>query len=206
MGGPSARALLLVAFLLALLGAVAPAVAPTAGERPVEGVVLPVVDPGGRLGLLLALWDSEPAESLVLPVVGATRFDFLDTFDDPRPGGRRHEGIDIFAARGTPVLSAADGVVLRVGRNNLGGNSVMTLGPGFQRFYYAHLDAYAGGLAPGALLRAGEPVGYVGNTGNAERTPPHLHFGIYAAEPAWSAVNPFTLLRSARRVTALPAR
>lgn len=198
--------MLLLPSLLVLLGAVAPAVAPPGGEGPAEGVVLPVVDPDGRLGRLLALWDSDPMESLVLPVAGATRFDFLDTFGDPRAGGRRHEGIDIFAARGTPVLSAADAVVLRAGWNNLGGNSVMVLGPGFQRFYYAHLDAYAEGLAAGALLRAGDLIGYVGNTGNAERTPPHLHFGIYAAEPRWTAVNPFTLLRSARRATALPAR
>jgi murein DD-endopeptidase MepM/ murein hydrolase activator NlpD len=138
-----------------------------------------------RLGAMPA-----PA-SLPVPVAGVAPRQLADTWGGARSGGRRHEGIDIFARRGTPVLSATEGIVLRVGTNSLGGQVVWVLGPGGQRHYYAHLDSY-GDVHAGMRIDAGAIVGYVGNTGNAATTPPHLHYGIYTAG---GAVNPYPFLR-----------
>ncbi|HYG42573.1 MAG TPA: M23 family metallopeptidase [Bordetella sp.] len=130
--------------------------------------------------------------SLPVPVAGIGPRQLADTWGAARSAGRRHEGIDIFAARGTPVLSATEGVVTRVGTNSLGGQVVWVLGPGRQMHYYAHLDGYAD-VAPGTLVKPGTPLGHVGNTGNARTTPPHLHYGIYQAG---GAINPYPLLRA----------
>ncbi|MBV7485699.1 M23 family metallopeptidase [Bordetella sp. BOR01] len=130
--------------------------------------------------------------ALPVPVAGVAPRQLADTWKAARSAGRQHEGIDIFAARRTPVLSATEGVVTRVGRNTLGGQVVWVLGPGRQMHYYAHLDGYAD-VAPGALVMPGTPLGYVGNTGNARTTPPHLHYGIYQAG---GAINPYPLLRA----------
>jgi murein DD-endopeptidase MepM/ murein hydrolase activator NlpD len=78
-----------------------------------------------------------------------------------------------------------------VGENRLGGNTVTVLGAGGRAYYYAHLDAYAHGLAAGQYVSAGTPLGYVGTTGNAAGTPPHLHFGVYTAQ---GPINPLPLL------------
>lgn len=128
------------------------------------------------------------ARSLPNPLPGRG---LTDTWGGARSGGRRHEGIDIFAPRGTPIHAATRGVVLNVGPNGLGGRTVMILGPGGQRHYYAHLDRYAD-LAEGQWIKAGDVVGYVGDSGNARGTPPHLHYGIYTAS---GAINPYPLLR-----------
>ncbi|WP_459617164.1 M23 family metallopeptidase [Bordetella sp. 2513F-2] len=128
--------------------------------------------------------------SLPVPVQGVRPSGLVDTWGAARSEGRTHEGIDIFARRGTPVLSATEGVVTRLGTNRLGGKVVWVLGPGRQMHYYAHLDGYAD-VQPGDLVQAGTPLGYVGNTGNARTTPPHLHYGIY--EPG-GARNPYPLL------------
>jgi murein DD-endopeptidase MepM/ murein hydrolase activator NlpD len=95
-------------------------------------------------------------------------------------GRRRHEGIDIFAPRGTPVVAAVDGWVTRQTTNRLGGNVVWLWAPSRRlSLYYAHLDRQA--VAPGERVAAGAIIGYVGNTGNAARAAPHLHFGVYAS-------------------------
>ncbi len=109
-------------------------------------------------------------------------------------GARSHEGIDIFAARGSPVLAMADGFISRVGENNLGGKVV------FQQhrklpftLYYAHLDSQI--AVAGSSVRKGDTIGLVGNTGNARTTPPHLHLGIYTRDGAinpWSFIQPKT--------------
>ncbi|WP_313706720.1 M23 family metallopeptidase [Massilia sp.] len=141
--------------------------------------------------------------SLPVPVRGVQERALRDTWGGARGGGRKHEGIDIFAKRGTAVISSTEGVVLRVGTNRLGGQVVWVLGPGGQRHYYAHLDRYAD-IENGQRVRAGTILGYVGTTGNAAGTPPHLHYGIYEAG---GAINPYPLLRSrapARQAT--PAR
>ena len=124
---------------------------------------------------------------LPVPVQGVQAARIADTWGGARSGGRRHQGVDIFAARGTPVLSATRGLVARIGDHGIGGKHVWVLGPGGERHYYAHLDEWAPGLHAWQVVRAGEPLGAVGTTGNARGTPPHLHYGIYASG---GAVNP----------------
>lgn len=136
-------------------------------------------------------WLDAPS-SLPVPVQGIAPRQLTDTWGAARSGGRSHEGIDIFAKRGTPVLSATQGVVTRIGENTLGGQVVWVMGPGRQMHYYAHLDGYAD-IRRGQLVAPGDVLGFVGNTGNAKGTPPHLHYGIYAAG---GALNPYPLLRA----------
>src|SRR5688572_9031013 len=128
--------------------------------------------------LRLAL--EEPAESLPLPIAKLPQTTLRDSWGAPRGNGRTHQGIDIFAPKGTPVTATSRGLVFRVGQNELGGNVVWILGPGRQMHYYAHLDRFAA-FEAGDLVNPGEVIGYVGNTGNARGTPPHLHYGIYSA-------------------------
>ncbi|HEX6057494.1 MAG TPA: M23 family metallopeptidase, partial [Gemmatimonadaceae bacterium] len=92
-------------------------------------------------------------------------------------GARRHEGIDIFAPRGTPVVAAASGTVSGRTTNTLGGKVVWLRADGGPGLYYAHLDSQL--VRPGQRVSPGDTVGLVGNTGNARTTPPHLHFGVY---------------------------
>jgi peptidoglycan LD-endopeptidase LytH len=140
---------------------------------------------------LIQLQFREPDRVLQMPVAGASVKRIANTWQAPRSGGRRHQGQDIFAKRGTPVVSATDGMVIRVGANALGGQTVSVLGNGGRVYYYAHLDRYTEGLATGDEVRAGDTLGYVGNTGNARTTPPHLHFGVYTAT---GTVDPLPLL------------
>jgi murein DD-endopeptidase MepM/ murein hydrolase activator NlpD len=133
----------------------------------------------------------EADRRLAVPVEGVRVKQIGDTWHAPRSGGRRHEGQDIFAARGTPVRSATEGYVVRVGEDALGGNVVFVAGAGGRSYYYAHLDSYAPGLAAGDYVTPGTVLGYVGTTGNAAGTAPHLHFGVYAPG---GAVNPLPLL------------
>jgi murein DD-endopeptidase MepM/ murein hydrolase activator NlpD len=132
---------------------------------------------------------------LPVPVAGVPARALRDTWDGTRSEGRRHEGIDIFARRGTAVLSSTEGIVTQVGTNRLGGRVVWVTGPGGQRHYYAHLERYAD-VAAGMRVEAGRVLGYVGNSGNAQRTPPHLHYGVYQMG---GAINPYPLLRAAPR-------
>jgi murein DD-endopeptidase MepM/ murein hydrolase activator NlpD len=133
---------------------------------------------------------SAPAR-LPVPVEGIRARQIADTWGGPRSGGRTHQGVDIFAPRGTPVRSTTDGLVLRVGTNALGGQIVAILGPGWQVHYYAHLDRF-GAFRPGDFVAEGDLIGYVGDTGNARGTPYHLHYGVYA--PGSGAVNPWPML------------
>jgi len=138
-----------------------------------------------RLAQLVA----EPAPAhLPSPVPGARIY---DSWGFERDGGkRRHEGIDIFAPRGTPVVATTRGRITRIGTNALGGKVVWVLGPGRQLHYYAHLDEIAA-RAAGDWVTPGELLGRVGNTGNARGGPTHLHYGIYAAG---GAINPYPQL------------
>ena len=144
---------------------------------------------------------SGPPERYIIPVVGVVRSSLVSTFGAARPGGRTHQGTDIFAERGTEVVSATDGVVVRVGSIRLGGNMVMVFGEGLNLYYYAHLDSHAENLKVGDRVYAGQVIGYVGNSGNAATTPPHLHFGMYSTkgELPWmsfhrSSLDPFPFL------------
>ena len=139
--------------------------------------------------------------SLPVPVAGVPARALRDTWNGARSEGRKHEGIDIFAERGTPVLSSTEGIVADVGTNRLGGLVVWVIGPGGQRHYYAHLAGY-GDVKAGMRIAPGRVLGYVGNTGNAQGTPPHLHYGVY---DVGGAINPYPLLR-AKPVAAVAAK
>jgi peptidoglycan LD-endopeptidase LytH len=139
--------------------------------------------------------------SLVFPVAGHSGRVSSVWGDARDAGARSHEGIDIFAPRGTPVVAAADGVIASVGDNNLGGK-VIFLRPRDKNLslYYAHLDEQL--VTSGQKVSAGDTIGRVGNSGNARSTQPHLHFGIYAMG---GAIDPFVFVNSTvKRATELP--
>lgn len=142
-----------------------------------------------------SLYAREPDREIALPVEGARLSRLKDSWHAPRSGGRRHEGQDIFAERGTTVYSATEGYIVRKGENELGGNTVFVTGAGGRTYYYAHLDAYAPDIAVGDYVTKATVLGYVGTTGNAAGTPPHLHFGIYTPS---GALNPLPLLRDVK--------
>lgn len=157
---------------------------------------------------LVRIQPSHAAQGLIdITITSPLRYGFpVDTerenavqslFGGDRDGGaRRHEGIDIFAPRGTPVIAAEAGRVNRVGDTPRGGKNVWVRGD--QRsFYYAHLDSIA--VSPGDSVARGEIIGTVGNTGNAVTTSPHLHFGIYKF--AQGAVDPLPLVGRKKSVT-----
>lgn len=133
------------------------------------------------------------AQQLPMPVEGIQPKQISNTWGAARGQGRKHEGIDIFAKRGTPVLSTTQGIVAKVGLNSLGGKVVWVIGPDLSRHYYAHLNDYAPQISVGDWVEQGTVLGYVGNTGNAQNTPPHLHYGIYLS--GQGAVNPYPFLR-----------
>ncbi len=146
----------------------------------------------------------EPA--LAFPVQGKTSKQIDSYFGAARDGGRRkHEGVDIFATRGTPAIASASGTISGVGTNRLGGNvAFLTDNERNIRIYYAHLDRW--NVTNGQRVSAGDTVGFVGNTGNARTTGPHLHYGIY--DFGGGAVNPLPFIRLGRgpaRQPLLPA-
>lgn len=137
------------------------------------------------------LYTETPESRIAMPLENVRKQQIADTWRAPRGTSRLHEGQDIFAAKGTPVLSATTGYVYNIGDNNLGGQTVSVIGRGGRVYYYAHLDAYAPQLKEGDWVTTRTVLGYVGTTGNAQGTPPHLHFGVYASG---GAINPLTLL------------
>ncbi|HSK74689.1 MAG TPA: M23 family metallopeptidase, partial [Pyrinomonadaceae bacterium] len=137
-----------------------------------------------------ALLAKEPEAKIQIPIRSVKRRQIADTFHEPRGEDRLHQGQDIFAPRGTPVYSATDGYVWRIRENRLGGNTVWVLGAGGRVYYYAHLDRYAPELKVGDEVTTDTILGFVGNTGNAKGTPPHLHFGVYTMG---GAINPLPL-------------
>lgn len=143
-----------------------------------------------RAWYVMRLQQMDAPQHLPMPIPRLSPRALSDTWQAPRGSTRRHEGIDIFARKGTPILATTEGIVLWQGENSLGGHVVWVLGPGGQRHYYAHLDAFAD-LTTGQRIAAGAVVGYVGNTGNARTTPPHLHYGVYTRT---GAINPYPLL------------
>jgi murein DD-endopeptidase MepM/ murein hydrolase activator NlpD len=129
---------------------------------------------------------------LPVPVYGVNLEQITDTWNAARAEGRTHEGVDIFADRDTPVFSATRGYVTELNIGDRGGTNVMVVGPGGLYYYYAHLNRIAKGVRPGEYVTQDTVLGYVGNTGNATGTPPHLHFGIYPE--MWEAINPYPKL------------
>ena len=132
---------------------------------------------------------------LPIPVDNIKRHQLKDTWGASRSSGRLHEGIDIMAPRGTKVLSATEGLIADLRNNNLGGKVIWILGPGGTWHYYAHLDGHKRGLSVGDYVKKGQVIGYVGNSGNARHTAPHLHYGLYLQGKGRGAVNPYPYLR-----------
>ena len=139
---------------------------------------------------------------LIIPVSGVRREQLADTFTQSRADGARvHNAIDIMASLGTPVVAAAAGQVEKLFVSVRGGNTIYIRSPDRTLiYYYAHLDAYAPGLAEKLAVRQGQPLGTVGFSGDASPDAPHLHFEIQQTAPqsAWwqgkVALNPYPLL------------
>lgn len=125
------------------------------------------------------------------PVAGAVSFS--DTWGAPRSGGRSHQGVDMIAARGTPIVAIYSGTIKRISTGTLGGKSLWLRDGDGDEFYYAHLDSYAD-ISVGQAVAEGEVVGYNGSTGNAPEWLPHLHFEYHPGGGA--AVNPYPLVKS----------
>ena len=137
---------------------------------------------------------------LEIPVRGIEPQKLQDTFNDARALGRRHDAIDIMAPRGTEVVAADDGTIAKLFTSKAGGLTIYQFDP-TQTFsyYYAHLDRYASGLAEQQPVHRGEVIGYVGSTGNASESAPHLHFAIARLDTdrSWwkgDPINPYPLL------------
>lgn len=152
----------------------------------------------GLMPAFLARVGPNMADRLLAPVEGVRVSQMADTFGAPRAGSRTHDGVDIFAPRGTPVRAAAAGFVYRIDDLSLGGLSVTVVGDGGVRYFYTHFDSVPENLMEGQRVETDTVIGYVGNSGNAATTPTHLHFGVYLGEPddlcAWSAIDPLPLL------------
>ena len=127
----------------------------------------------------------------VFPMQG--RCSFSDTWKQARPGGRLHEGVDIMGAKGLAINATNDGVISRMSTGGvLGGNAIYLTIPNGTYFYYAHLDSFAPGIAPGVSVRAGQIIGYNGETGHAGS--PHLHFEVHPF--GGPAVSPYQFVKA----------
>jgi murein DD-endopeptidase MepM/ murein hydrolase activator NlpD len=165
----------------------APAPAPTPSPLPVAPQLVPQPEPptsSATAGI------TPTSDGYVFPALGDVSF--TDDYGAPRAGTGWHHGNDLFADTGTPLLAVTDGTLGRVGVNTLGGNRLWLTDAAGNQFYYAHLSAYAPGTVNGARVRAGQVIGFMGNTGQAITTPPHLHFEIHPR--GGDSVNPYPYL------------
>jgi murein DD-endopeptidase MepM/ murein hydrolase activator NlpD len=180
------------------------------GTPPVVPGVLPTGMPGNSNGIPANIEDPPPggfsanppvdpaikakllAGGYVFPVVGGARFS--DDWGAPRSDTGFHQGIDLMAPLGTPVVAVSDGTLVAVGWNRLGGHRLWLRDTDGNYFYYAHLSAYAPLARPGAKVHAGDVLGFVGNTGDAAGGPFHMHFEIHPAG-RW-AIPPFAYVTS----------
>ena len=180
------------------VAAMLPATVPsacTAALRPVagKGAGANINDDGRDDVRLLA------ARHLAVPVAGIGKGTLYDSFDDRR-NAVKHLAIDIHAPRGTPVIAAGDGCVVKLFRSIPGGLTLYQFDPeGNFAYYYAHLERYADDANEGAQVKRGDVLGYVGTSGNAPANTPHLHFAIFRLGPEkqwWkgTAVNPYAVL------------
>jgi murein DD-endopeptidase MepM/ murein hydrolase activator NlpD len=167
-----------------------PASNPIAIGTPLPPDPTPTAETGNFVGRL----------NLIIPVAGVRPDQLIDTFDDARSEGRVHDALDIMAAAETPVIAAANGKILKLFHSDKGGTTIYQLSANQELvFYYAHLSRYADGLAEGNVVKQGEVIAYVGDTGNAGPGNYHLHFSIAAVtDPKryWEGtnINPYPLL------------
>jgi peptidoglycan LD-endopeptidase LytH len=173
---------------------------PTPAPPPVtpQPITPPVTPPKAEGEAERSVPESIP-DHPIIPVQGVAASQLADTFNDRRDG-RRHDALDIPAPRGTPVIAAVEGNVVKLFHSKLGGTTAYQFDDSRTYcYYYAHLERYAPGLAEGTLLRQGEVLGYVGSTGNAQANAPHLHFEVHKLGPEkkwWKgeALDPLQLL------------
>ncbi|MEO5698887.1 MAG: M23 family metallopeptidase [Casimicrobiaceae bacterium] len=184
-----------------LLGhaACASAETPRAAFRPANPTSVVAGDgEEGRVAGGDARWLQQLA--LIVPVAGVARTSLRDTYDEAR-GAKRHEALDIPASRGTSVLAAGTGRIAKLYVSRAGGLAIYQFDPERRfAFYYAHLDGYAPGVHEGMSVERGQPIGFVGTTGNAPANAPHLHFAIVKLGPEkqwWrgTPVNPLPWLQ-----------
>ena len=187
---PAARRPLLPAETPVVAAEPAPVTVPAPRAAPARGAV---VVTGGDIGALRA-------RRLLIPVAGVRAENLVGSFSDAR-GGRVHEALDIAAPRGTPVLAADDGTVLKLFTSRAGGLTIYLADPSRKFiYYYAHLDAYAPSLREGQAVARGQQIGTVGTSGNAPPGAPHLHFAILRNDDMtqwWTGtpLDPFAILR-----------
>lgn len=135
----------------------------------------------------------------VFPVTAP--FNFVDTYGAPRMTGTKyqhtHEGTDIFGAYGSPVLAVSRGVIVSMGVATLGGNKLWLKSTDGTEYYYAHLSAFVEGFTDGTKVEAGDTIGFLGDSGNARGTPPHVHFEVHPG--GGGPVNPYPFLDAVRR-------
>ena len=161
-----------------------------------------IVDPASGPPVAIAESVEVGPAGLAIPVAGIKANQLTDTFTQARAGGARvHDAIDIMADEGTPVIAATDGMVEKLFFSDGGGGITAYVRSPDQRwsYYYAHLQAYAPGLAEGQQVKRGQVLGKVGHTGNANPEGPHLHFAINKMQPGekWhqgTPINPYPLL------------
>ena len=174
--------------------------APLPPITPAEPVAVPQPRPQpANVATSAAPGSARPGE-LIVPVDGVRPSQLSDTYNQRRDGNRPHEALDIMAPRGTPVLAAADGKIVKLFDSKPGGLTIYEFDTTETlAYYYAHLDRYAAGVAAGLHVKQGEVLGYVGSTGNANPIAPHLHFAIFRLGPEknwWQGtpINPYPLL------------
>lgn len=184
-------------------------VAPSAGiPAPVSGQpvpLAPIATPGAAGSSNPSVVPADiPAlrrQAPAVPVAGVAADKLVDSFDEMRGGTRRHNAIDIMAARNTPVVSVTAGRVLKL-HNSVAGGLTLYASDATNRyiFMYGHLDSYRPGLVEGATLKRGEVIGFVGSTGNANPLGPHLHFVVTRSDNVkewWKGtpINPYLVYR-----------
>jgi murein DD-endopeptidase MepM/ murein hydrolase activator NlpD len=145
--------------------------------------------------------DNLKKEGLIIPVAGVQPKDLVNSFDDMRGTTRRHNALDIMAARNTPVLAAVTGRVLKIHNSVAGGLTIYMSDP-TSRFVmmYGHLNSFRDGIKEGQAVKQGEIIGFVGSTGNANPLAPHLHFQVTRNDnmKEWwkgTPLNPFLVFR-----------
>jgi len=154
------------------------------------------------LSTLLAMGADYSIMEMTVPIHGLTLANLRDTFEEVHDG-HKHEAIDVVEPRGTPVLAVAPGTIRKLFLSKPGGNTIYQFDePGLYCYYYGHLDGYAEGLHEGMSVKAGDVIGFVGSTGNADARTPHLHFAIteLGPEKQWwkgNAIDPFPFLVAA---------